>query len=234
MRIVVIDDAPSCRRLLESGRLSPADIAYLRNKIRSASFLIQGIRRRDDTLRRVVELIVLFQRDYLEGGEGQLRPLTMAKIAAALRVHETTVSRALANKHVKTPRGVVPLKHFFQPGYRCTDGSALTPEAVKEIIAEAIDNEEPSNPIRDVDVGDMLKKRGLALARRTIAKYREELGIPSSKERRRLGPEACLKPKNGPVAVSTTPLPNQESPAITPTTELPCLNGTAPLASAVA
>ncbi len=125
------------------------------------------------------------QRPYLESETGQLKPLTMAKVASVIGVHETTVSRALANKYIDTPRGVFEMKHFFRSGYLCSDGTAMTPDAVKAQIKQLISTEVATNPLTDLDIVEQLKDKGLHLARRTIAKYRDEVGIPASKERKR-------------------------------------------------
>ncbi|MBI3985491.1 MAG: RNA polymerase factor sigma-54 [Lentisphaerae bacterium] len=172
-----------CRRMLESNTLSAEDIAYLRKKIRAASFLIQGIRQRQETMKKVTREILFHQREFFETTAGALMPLTMARVAQTIGVHETTVSRAVSNKFIETPRGVFEMKFFFQAGYQCDDGSALIPAAVKELITNLINNENPGRPLTDLQLVDELKKKGLHIARRTMAKYREELGIPSSKER---------------------------------------------------
>ncbi len=201
-RIELDDDAlprlrisASCRRLLEKPTLTPEEAAYVRAKIRAATFLIQGIGQRQETLRKVTEQIARFQNDYLSSEQGELKPLTMAKLAAMIGVHETTVSRALANKHIRTPRGLFEMKHFFRSGYACADGSFVTPDKVKSLIRDIVENEPPLAPHRDTDIVGMLKQRGLRLARRTVAKYREEMNIASSKERKKAAKRsACALP----------------------------------------
>jgi RNA polymerase sigma-54 factor len=174
-----------CRRLLEQARISQTDQSYIRNKLRRAAFLIQGISQRQETLYKVSEQIVRIQGEYFDSSEGVLKPLTMSKVANLIGVHETTVSRAIANKYVETPRGLFEFKHFFRSGYRCRDGSAFTPESVKDMISELIRQEDPAQPLTDLDIVErLLKDRGLRLARRTVAKYRDEMSIPSSKARR--------------------------------------------------
>ena len=174
----------SCRLLLKQKSLSGGDLSYLRNKIRQATFLIDGIDQRKETLLKVAQQIVRIQSEYFDRFDGELQPLTMGRIARVIGVHETTVGRAVADKYMRTPRGVFEMRHFFRKGYRCRDGSGLTPESLKELITAMFDAEAPSAPLADLQVVRMLKKdRGLHMARRTVAKYREELGIPSSKER---------------------------------------------------
>ena len=178
----------SCRALIEKGNLSRGDLAYVRSRIRSAMFVIEGLRKREATMRRITEEIVRIQHRYLRGEETEIRPLTMAKVAAIIGVHDTTVSRALAEKFVDTPVGVFPLKHFFQAGYQCQDGSALTPDMVRQRIHHIIQREDPAEPIKDEDIAEILQKDGIPVARRTVAKYRGELGVGSSKERLARGP----------------------------------------------
>jgi len=178
--------SPDCRRLLDQKAMAGTDLSYLRRKIRQAAFLIQGIGERQQTLRKVAEQIVRVQREFLDSADGQMRPLTMVKVGRLLGVHETTVGRAVANKYVKTPRGVFEMKHFFRKGYRCRDGSGLTPELLKEELQGMFAAEDPANPLTDLQIVERLQKeRGLRIARRTITKYRKELDIPSSKVRQR-------------------------------------------------
>ncbi len=174
--------SPAIRALLEQNTLSPEDMAYIRQKIRSGQFLIRGIHQRKETLLRVAREILRVQIEYFNG-QGELNPLTMNKVAAIIGVHETTVSRAIANKYMSTPRGVISMKSFFKSGYLCADGSALTPDKVKDIIDELISGEDGENPLTDQHIAAELKKKGLNVARRTVAKYREELDVVSSKER---------------------------------------------------
>lgn len=175
----------SCRSLLAQKTLSAEDRAYVRNKLRTASFLIQGISQRQETLKKVTREIVRVQREFFAREDGELKPLTMAKVASVIGVHETTVSRALASKYIDTPRGVFEMKHFFRSGYLCSDGSAMTPEAVKAMISDMIAGETEMMPLTDLEIVNSLKEKGLHLARRTIAKYRDEIGIPASKERKK-------------------------------------------------
>ncbi len=173
----------ACRALIERGNLSRGDLAYVRGRIRAAMFLIEGLRKREQTLRRIATEIVRVQHRFLRGEEKVIRPLTMAKVAAIIGVHDTTVSRALADKYVDTPVGILPMKHFFQSGYQCEDGSALTPDMVRSRIERIILKEDPAAPVKDDLIARTLREEGIPVARRTVAKYRGELGLPSSKER---------------------------------------------------
>jgi len=172
-----------CKRLLEAKNGSKKDLEYIRNKVREATFLIQGISQRQDTMLKVTRQIMRVQREFLSSEDGQLQPLTMNKVAAMIGVHETTVSRAIANKYIRTERGLLDMRSFFKVGYRCADGSSVTPERVKKQLGVFVGAEEEMKPRTDAQLSELFKKQGLKVARRTIAKYREEMGIPSSKER---------------------------------------------------
>lgn len=172
-----------CKRLLEASRGSKEDLDYIRGKVRAAGFLIEGISQRQETMLKVAREIMRVQREFLSDPEGALQPLTMNKVAAMIGVHETTVSRAIANKYIRTERGLFEMRSFFKVGYRCADGSAVTPERVKKQLQAFVVSEEALKPLTDAHLSERFKKQGLKVARRTVAKYREELGIPSSKER---------------------------------------------------
>ena len=122
---------------------------------------------------------------FFEEGISKLRPMTMAEVAESIEVHETTVSRAIANKFLRTPHGIFPFKYFFTPGYSGKDGDTVSNTSVKEIIGSIIEQENPSKPLSDRKIVDILAKRDIQLARRTVAKYREELGISPTNLRRR-------------------------------------------------
>jgi RNA polymerase sigma-54 factor len=177
----------SCQRMLKQENLGSEEVAYIRRKMRAAMFMIQGISQRQETLKKTVEQIARLQSGFLDRTADQPDALTMATVARLVGVHETTVSRAIANKYVKTPRGLFPLRHFFRTGIRCSDGSRMTPQQVMEFMAEAMRQEDARSPLLDRDIVKELGKRGLHIARRTVAKYREELGIPASKERKCAG-----------------------------------------------
>jgi len=182
--------------------LPTTDVSYLRRKMRSATFLIQGIAQRQETLYKVASEIVRVQQDSFDKEDGEIGSLTMGRVARVVGVHETTVSRAIAGKYMKTPKGIVALRSFFEAGYSCSDGSAFTPNQVKRTIAEIVANEEQGKCITDIEISEALAKKGLKVARRTIAKYREEMSLPSSKERevlkarrRRLAAEPATEPE---------------------------------------
>lgn len=151
--------------------------AYIRDKIRNGKFLIKSIHQRQDTIRGIVEEIVRRQREFLDNGVAFLKPMNMAQIADAVGVHETTVSRAIAGKYVATPHGVFELKYFFKPGYETDSGESMSNTSVKEAVAELVKNENALKPLSDDKLAALLKDQGITIARRTVAKYRDELNI---------------------------------------------------------
>jgi RNA polymerase sigma-54 factor len=172
-------------RTMMEDQNAPGDVKkYIRDKIRSGSFLIRSIHQRQQTIRGIAELILEKQREFMEHGVRALKPLIMADIAERLGVHETTVSRAVSNKYMQTPQGVFEMKYFFTPGYRHEDGSQVSNKTIKELIRNAIDEEDPDHPLSDQAMADQLKEQGFQVARRTVAKYREELKILPSHMRK--------------------------------------------------
>jgi len=157
---------------------------YLKDQIRSGKFLIKCMHQRQHTLESILKEVINSQHDFLEKGPRFLRPLTMNRIAQSVGVHETTVSRASANKYVETPWGVLPIKYFFTSGYRTDDGSRMSNTSVKDAINELISKEDKSKPLSDSNIVATLKKNGIKLARRTVAKYRAELNILPSNLRK--------------------------------------------------
>ncbi len=157
---------------------------FILNSIRSAQWLIGAIQQRRETVRRVVEEVFKVQRRFLEEGPQALRPLPMADIAAKVGVHVATVSRAVAGKYVQTPVGIYPLRMFFSGGTTTADGQNVAWDAVKVKLREIIEAEDKSNPLDDDALAAQLKKHGLDIARRTVAKYRKLLGIPPARRRR--------------------------------------------------
>jgi RNA polymerase sigma-54 factor len=150
---------------------------YLREKIRGGRFFIRCVQQRQHTLLNIAREIVERQRDFFDLGPAHLRPMTMSKVAQAVGVHETTVSRAVSGKYMATPRGLFELKYFFTSGYTTNDGESVSNESVRQAIAEIVRGEDSRHPLSDQGVVDMLAERGLPIARRTVAKYREQLGI---------------------------------------------------------
>jgi len=172
------------RELIAKGTLSKQERDYLRERIRSGKFLINSIEQRQQTIERITREIIKVQEAFFEGGVSQLKPLTMTQIADVVGVHETTVSRAIANKFIKTPHGVFDLKFFFTPGYQADSGASVSNKSVKEMIHDLIATEDRSKPFSDQEIVAKLQEKGINIARRTVAKYREELGLLPSNLRR--------------------------------------------------
>ncbi|MDE0027789.1 MAG: RNA polymerase factor sigma-54 [Deltaproteobacteria bacterium] len=158
---------------------------YLDGKIRAATWLIKSIQWRQQTLYRVSESIFNFQREFLDHGVDRLKPLVLREVAAQIGMHPSTVSRATSNKYVHTPQGVFELKYFFQSGIPRNDSSlVVSAESVRERIRVLVESEDPGKPLSDQEIAVTLRGLGIDIARRTVAKYREQLGIlPSSRRR---------------------------------------------------
>ncbi|MDE3084187.1 MAG: RNA polymerase factor sigma-54 [Verrucomicrobiota bacterium] len=172
------------KELIAKGTLSKQERDYLRERIRSGKFLINSIEQRQQTIERITREIIKVQTEFFEHGVSRLKPLTMTQIAAAVGVHETTVSRAIANKYIKTPHGVFDFKYFFTPGYEADSGAAVSNTSVKEMINDLISLEDKASPLSDQEIVAKLQEKGINIARRTVAKYREELGVLPSNLRR--------------------------------------------------
>jgi RNA polymerase sigma-54 factor len=171
--------------LIAKGKLSKQEGDYLREKLRSGKFIINAIEQRQRTIERITREILKHQHEFFAEGVSKLKPLTMTQIADIIGVHETTVSRALANKYIKTPHGVFEMKFFFTSGYQSDAGASVANTSVKEMIADLIAAEDPGQPRSDQEIVGLLQGKGLKIARRTVAKYREELGLLPSNLRRR-------------------------------------------------
>ncbi|MEO8499393.1 MAG: RNA polymerase factor sigma-54 [Vicinamibacteria bacterium] len=175
----------SYRQFLSAG--SPADDeakTYVRDKMRSALFLIKSVDQRQRTLYKVADSIVKRQSGFFEHGVSALKPMVLRDVADDISMHESTVSRIVQNKHAHTPQGVLPLKYFFHSGLKGDSGESVSSVAIKEKIRHMIDAETPGKPLSDAQIGQVLSYQGTTIARRTVAKYREEMRIPSSSERK--------------------------------------------------
>lgn len=172
------------RELIAKGTLSKQEREYLRERMRSGKFLINSIEQRQQTIERITREIIKVQTEFFEGGVSKLKPLTMTQIADVVGVHETTVSRAIANKYIHTPHGVFDFKYFFTPGYQADNGEAVSNTSVKDMINDLIEGEDRSHPLSDQEIVGKLQEKGINIARRTVAKYREELGLLPSNLRR--------------------------------------------------
>jgi RNA polymerase sigma-54 factor len=172
-------------RMLQSRGLDGETSGYLRERMRAALWFLRSVEQRQNTIVRVADAIVRRQREFLDHGLTHLRPLVLRDIADDIGMHESTISRVVANKFIATPRGVFPLKFFFHSAISHAVEGDISSVVVKERIKELIAGEEPRRPLSDARVARQLNRLGIRIARRTVAKYREELGIPSSEQRRR-------------------------------------------------
>lgn len=171
--------------LRQEGADNVPNKTYLTERLKAASWLIKSIHQRQNTIYRVTESIVKFQRDFLDHGIDKLRPLVLKDVADDIEMHESTVSRVTTNKYVHTPQGVFELKFFFTSGIKTAEG-AVSSSSIKERIKNIIAAEKPEVPISDQEIAEMLAKENIDIARRTVAKYREGLGILSSSKRKKL------------------------------------------------
>lgn len=153
---------------------------YLKEKIRNARMLMESLDKRKTTIGKVTELIVSEQFEFLKNGVEFLRPMTMKLIADKLGLNESTVSRAVSGKYVRTPQGTFEFKYFFSGGFQSDDGSSVSSRSIRELIRELVDDEDPRSPLSDSKLTELLTGKGIDIRRRTVAKYREELGIPPS------------------------------------------------------
>jgi RNA polymerase sigma-54 factor len=176
--------SPRYLRLLHDNRQDPKVREHIKKKIESARWLIDSIEQRQNTLERVVRAIVRRQRDFLDFGIAHLKPLKMQEIADELSIHVSTVSRAIADKYVQTHRGIFALKYFFTGGTESDDGSVESRASVKQKVLAIIEAENKASPLSDEEIADRLQKEGLNIARRTVTKYRKQLKIQSSRQRR--------------------------------------------------
>jgi RNA polymerase sigma-54 factor len=161
------------------------DKEYIKDKVKSAVWLIKSIQERQRTIFRVAECIVKRQMDFFELGVEHLKPMILKDIAEDIEMHESTISRVTSNKYIHTPRGIFELKYFFNSAVSRTDGDSLASESVKSMISDIVRAEDQKRPISDQQIADMLEEKGIQLARRTVAKYREQLNIlPSSKRKK--------------------------------------------------
>lgn len=150
---------------------------YIREKIKGGRFFIKCIQQRQQTILNIAREIVARQKEFLREGPSALRPMTMNQVAQAVGVHETTVSRATNGKHMLTPQGMFEMKYFFTPGYQTESGTDISNESVRKAITDVVAKEDKRHPLSDQAILEVLKDRGIPIARRTVAKYREQLGI---------------------------------------------------------
>ncbi|MBF7081675.1 RNA polymerase factor sigma-54 [Desulfallas sp. Bu1-1] len=158
---------------------------FVEHKLNAAAWLIKSIEQRRLTLYKVTKCLVDLQRDFLDHGVKYLKPLNLKTVADMVGLHESTVSRATSNKYIQTPQGVFEMKYFFSSGLSNTGGSMVSAESIKKTMQEILDAENPKNPLNDQQIADIFARRGIKISRRTVAKYRDELGIPPIRKRKR-------------------------------------------------
>jgi RNA polymerase sigma-54 factor len=177
--------SPVYRRLLDkTGDTSDETRAYVKDKFRSALWLLKSVDQRQRTIIKVATSIITFQKEFLDRGIEHLRPLVLRDVANDIGMHESTVSRVVNNKYMHTPQGVYEMKFFFHSGINSSFGESVSSVTIKQRIKKIIEAEDVRRPLSDSKIMNMLQREGLALARRTIAKYREELKIPTSNQRK--------------------------------------------------
>ncbi len=159
---------------------------FIASKLNSANWMIQAIEQRRQTMLKVMHYIVERQRDFFERGVQSLRPLTLREVAEAVGMHESTVSRVTNEKFVQTPRGVLPLKYFFSSGLSTSDGDDVSARGIKDQISKLVSGEDTKNPLTDQAIVEILQQTGVQIARRTVAKYRDQLGVLPARMRKRI------------------------------------------------
>ncbi|UCC72694.1 MAG: RNA polymerase factor sigma-54 [Gemmatimonadota bacterium] len=159
---------------------------FISNKLNNANWMLQAIEQRRQTMLKVMNFIVNRQRDFFEEGIEHLKPLTLREVAEVISMHESTVSRVTNQKYVQTPRGVLPLKFFFSSGLSTDSGEDVSARGIKARIQKLVAEEDPKKPLTDQAIVDILKREGINIARRTVAKYRDQLGVLSARMRKRV------------------------------------------------
>ncbi|MDD3155398.1 MAG: RNA polymerase factor sigma-54 [Victivallaceae bacterium] len=172
-------------KMLDNPMLSGADRSYITGKLNSARDLQRSLALRTDTLRRIGEVLAETQKAFFDDGVEKLKPMTMRTMAERIGVHETTVSRAISGKYIRTPQGILELRYFFSAGTTNSDGESVSTRAVMKRIQDLIGEENPRIPLSDDKLAQVLSEEGFQVARRTVAKYRESMNIPSSSLRRK-------------------------------------------------
>ena len=159
---------------------------FISNKLNSANWMIQAIEQRRQTMLKVMNYIVERQREFFEKGVQFLKPLTLREVAEVISMHESTVSRVTNEKFVQTPRGVLPLKFFFSSGLATSDGDDVSARGIKAQLEKLVEEEDPRHPLTDQAIVNILRESGVQIARRTVAKYRDQLGVLSARMRKRI------------------------------------------------
>lgn len=172
--------------LLHEANFSDKEKAFAQEKYKAAVWLIKNIEKRKSTILKVTEAVMNFQKEFLEKGTKALRPLTLKEVAETVGMHESTVARVTTNKYVETPRGIFELKYFFSPGLETDSGEEASSTSIKELLQQLIATENPNRPYSDQKLAEMIRQSGINIARRTVAKYREQMKILSAKMRKQV------------------------------------------------
>ena len=191
--VVIVNDttaprlniSPFYRKMLMESDKESNISKFLSGRLNSALWLIKSIEQRRQTIYNVVKAVVDYQYDFFEKGQRHMKTLTLKQIADEVDVHESTVSRSINGKYMQTPRGLFEIKYFFTSGVTGSDGTGIASESIKSIIREMVDNENPKAPLSDQAIADSMAECGIDISRRTIAKYRDEMNLPSSTKRKR-------------------------------------------------
>ena len=178
--------SPYYRGVLQGGGSTKEEKDYIRERLDSADFLIKSIYKRQQTIYKVMKSILDRQHDFFDKGPELLKPMILRDVADEIGAHESTVSRVTTNKYVQCPHGIFELKYFFNAGITRLNGEDLAGEAVKQMIRKLVSDENTSTPLSDQDIVDLLRKKNIKIARRTVAKYREAMGILPSTQRKQL------------------------------------------------
>jgi RNA polymerase sigma-54 factor len=224
--------------MLKNRSADPKTREYLRKKMQSAQWLLESIEQRRATLEKITRAIVNHQKAFLDHGPEHIAPLKMQQIADQVGVHVTTVSRAVDDKWVQTPRGIFPLKRFFGGGTQTAEGEDVAWELIKQKLLEIIAQEDKANPLSDEDLVKKLAEAGYPVARRTVTKYRKQLKIPSSRQRRDWTLVKANRTRNGDEVTSSFPIlttdatssPTASAPAPEPE-PIPSSDAPSPLAA---
>ncbi|MDR0425395.1 MAG: RNA polymerase factor sigma-54 [Clostridiales Family XIII bacterium] len=177
--------SPYYQRMLQEADKESNISKFLTGRLNSALWLIKSIEQRRQTIYNVVSAVVKYQRNFFENGPKYLKTLTLKQIADEIGIHESTVSRSINGKYLQSPRGVYEIKYFFTSGVSSGNGEGISSESIKTFIREIVGREEASAPFSDHAIVEMLADKGIEISRRTVAKYRDEMRLPSSSKRRR-------------------------------------------------
>lgn len=171
-------------QMLQNQKLCDETRSYIQEKIASGKWLLRNLHERHQTLYRIAEQLIQSQNTFFASPRGKLIPLTMKEIAEKLELHESTIARAVANKYVSSPRGILPLRSFFTHAYTTESGENISAQTVKDLLVQLLEKEDKSSPLSDETLSSMIKEKGIPCARRTVAKYRQELNIGNTTQRR--------------------------------------------------